>query len=119
MSKTIFIVDDNAFMQIKLKSVIKQIGGYEILGTASDGIEALHFLENEEPDIITLDLTMPNMDGLEFLEKFKSLNKKSKVVVVSAVGHETNVMKAIKLGAMDFIKKPYDLPRLEATLKRL
>ncbi len=118
MAKKIFIVDDALFMREMLKKILEK-NGFEIVGTASNGYEALEALQEVTPEVVTLDLTMPGMDGLEFL---KEINKKGfsyKVVVVSAVAQEYNVKTAIELGAVNFIRKPYDVKNVIEVLAKL
>lgn len=118
MAKKIVIVDDALFMRESLKKILEK-NEFEVIGVASNGIEAIKLLENVTPEVVTLDLTMPGMDGLQFLETIKGTGYKYKVVVVSAVAQEYNVTRAIELGASDFIRKPYEIDKVISVLRRL
>ena len=103
----IMIVDDSRTMRKMLAGAFKE-AGHEIVGDAGNGEEALKLLETVKPDLITLDITMPVMDGLEALEKIKSSYPDIKVVMVSAAGQKEKVMEALKKGASDFLQKPFE-----------
>ena len=118
MAKKIVIVDDALFMRESLKKIL-ETNGFEVIGTANNGITALELLKEVVPDVITLDLTMPGMDGMQFLETIQKIDHSYKVVVVSAVAQEYNVTRAIELGAVDFIRKPYEVEKVINTLKRI
>ncbi len=118
MAKRVFIVDDALFMREMLKKILIK-NGYDVVGSASNGIEALEMLKNINTDIVTLDLTMPRMDGLQFLEEINKIGFDYKVVVVSAIAQEYNVRTAISLGASDFIQKPYEIANILSVLERL
>lgn len=118
MAKTVVIVDDALFMRESLKKILLK-NEFEVIGSAANGIEALKLLETVTPDVVTLDLTMPGMDGLKFLETIHGTGYKYKIVVVSAVAQEYNIKHAIELGASDFIRKPYDIGNVVSILKRL
>ena len=118
MAKKIFIVDDALFMREMLKKILEK-NGFEIVGSASNGYEALKALEDIEPEVVTLDLTMPGMDGLTFLKEINKRGFSYKVVVVSAVAQEYNVKTAIELGAVNFIRKPYDVKNVVEVLEKL
>ncbi len=118
MAKKIVIVDDALFMRESLKKILEK-NEFEVIGTAANGNEAIKLLNTVTPDVVTLDLTMPGMDGLQFLEAIKGTGYKYKIVVVSAVAQEYNVTRAIELGACDFIRKPYDVSKVVSVLKKL
>ncbi len=118
MKYKVFIIDDMLFMRYSLKKMIDSIGEYEIIGEAENGRDALIKLSTLKPDIITLDLTMPEMDGIEFLENYKNTNN-SKIVIVTALGQEYKLKKAVELGAADYIIKPYDLKKIKEKFYKL
>lgn len=103
------VVDDSAFMVKNLKRMLESFDA-EVIATAEDGTEAVEIVENKagELDFITLDITMPEMDGLEALEKIKELAPDIKVVMVSAMGQEDTVKKSVMKGAEHFIVKPFE-----------
>ena len=118
MAKRIMIVDDAAFMRMMLKNILTK-GGYEIADEASDGQQAVEKYAAAEPDLTIMDITMPNMDGIEALKKIKQINAGAKVIMCSAMGQEAMVVEAIKAGAMDFIVKPFQGDRLLAAISRV
>lgn len=118
MAKKIVIVDDALFMRESLKKILEK-NEFEVIGTAANGIEAIKLLKEVSPEVVTLDLTMPGMDGLQFLEEIRGTEYSYKIVVVSAVAQEYNVTRAIELGASDFIRKPYDVDKVVSVLRRL
>jgi Response regulator containing CheY-like receiver, AAA-type ATPase, and DNA-binding domains len=112
------IVDDAAFMRMMLKNILTK-GGYEICDEAQDGVQAVEKFVTNSPDLTIMDITMPNMDGIEALKKIKEINTGAKIVMCSAMGQEAMVVEAIKSGAMDFIVKPFQGDRLLAAIARV
>ena len=112
------IVDDAAFMRATLKDVIAK-GGYEVVAEAVNGLEAIDKYKTHKPDIVTLDITMPEMDGLEALQKLIEVDEGARVIMCSAIGQQANVVEAIKLGAKDFIVKPFQADRVLQALERV
>ncbi len=117
MSK-ILIVDDAAFMRMMVKDNLKK-AGYTDFIEASNGEEAVAAFNENAPDLVLLDITMPIMDGIQTLGAIKSANPSAKVVMCSAMGQEAMVVEAIKLGALDFIVKPFKPDRLVQTVKNI
>lgn len=111
----VLIVDDAAFIRLQLKNLLMQ-NDFEVVGEAENGKVALEKIRELNPDIITLDITMPEMDGIECMEEIKKMNYNPTVIMVSAMGQETFVQKAIMNGAKGFIVKPY---KPEAVIKQL
>ncbi len=114
MSK-IMLVDDAAFMRMMVKKALTA-NGYSNFVEAQDGTEAVQKYEEEKPDIVIMDITMPNMDGLQALKKIRELDPNAKVVMCTAMGQESMVVDAIKSGARDFIVKPFDEQRVVQTV---
>ncbi len=114
---TILIVDDSRTMRKMLAGSLKN-AGLEVIGNAGNGIEALQFLETNTPDLVTLDITMPEMDGMEALKQIREKYPDQKVIMVSAAGQKDKIMEALKLGAVDFIQKPYDPDVAIETIKK-
>ena len=102
---TLLIVDDAAFMRLNLKNILKD--KYEIIGEAENGIEAVEMYEELDPDYVTMDITMPEMDGLEAIKAIMDIDPDAKIVVCSAMGQQKMVIQAIDAGAKDFIVKPF------------
>ncbi|PTQ52658.1 MAG: Chemotaxis regulator - transmits chemoreceptor signals to flagelllar motor components CheY [Brockia lithotrophica] len=119
MSKRILVVDDAAFMRMMLKDILKR-GGYEVVGEAANGVEAVALYRELRPDLVTMDITMPEMDGIAALKQIRTLDPEAKVIMVSAMGQQAMVIEAIQSGARDFIVKPFQAERvLEAVRKVL
>ena len=106
MSKGILIVDDAAFMRMMLKDVLTK-NGFEVIGEAENGKVAIEKYRELQPDLVTMDITMPEMDGIRALKEIKAIDPNAKVVMISALGQEPHIKEAIKLGAKYFIVKPF------------
>ena len=112
----IMIVDDAAFMRMMIKDNLKK-AGYTDFIEAGDGEDAVNKYMENKPDLVLLDITMPIKDGIQALTAIKKSNPAAKVVMCSAMGQEGMVVEAIKLGALDFIVKPFKPDRLIQTVK--
>jgi two-component system chemotaxis response regulator CheY len=106
MSKRILIVDDAAFMRAVLKNFFVN-NGFEVVGEAENGKEAIQKYKEKLPDLITMDITMPEMDGIEAVKAIKKKAPDAKIVMCSAMGQSAMVVEAIQAGATDFIVKPF------------
>ena len=111
MAKKILLVDDAAFMRMMIKDVLSK-NGYSDLFEAGDGQEAVQQYSEIKPDLVIMDITMPNKDGLEALKEIKGMDSGAKVIMCSAMGQEGMVVDAIKSGAKDFIVKPFKADRI-------
>ncbi|MFV9509848.1 response regulator [Tepidibacillus sp. LV47] len=119
MGKKILVVDDAAFMRMMIKEILTK-NGFEVIGEASDGIQAVEKYNELRPDLVTLDITMPEMDGITALREIKKIDPNAKVIMCSAMGQQAMVIDAIQAGAKDFIVKPFQSDRvLEAITKAL
>ena len=119
MSKRILIVDDAALMRMMIKDILVK-NGFEVVGEAQDGVEAVEKYAELKPDLVTLDITMPEKDGLTALKEILSSDSDAKVIMCSAMGQQSMVIDAIQAGAKDFIVKPFQADRvLEAINKVL
>ena len=114
----IMVVDDAAFMRMMVKNALAQ-GGYTDVCEASDGNEAVQMYTEQQPQLVLMDITMPNMDGLEALKKIREIDGNSQVVMCSAMGQESMVIEAIKAGAKDFIVKPFQADRVLEAIKKI
>lgn len=114
----ILLVDDAAFMRMMLKTTLTQ-AGYTDIYEAEDGAKAVEKYQEIQPDLVFMDITMPNKDGLEALKEIKGGNPGATIVMCSAMGQETMVMDAIKSGAKDFIVKPFKPERILSTVKKI
>lgn len=117
--KKILIVDDAAFMRMMLKDILTK-SGFEVCGEADNGDEAIQQYKNLKPDLVTLDITMPQKDGLEALKEIRNIDKDAKIIMCSAMGQQGMVLESIQNGAIDFIVKPFKAERvLEAISKAI
>ena len=110
MSK-ILVVDDAAFMRMMVKDALTKNGFTDVI-EAADGSIACSLFESEKPDLVIMDITMPNKTGIEALRDIKAADAGAKVIMCSAMGQEAMVVEAIKLGALDFIVKPFKPDRI-------
>lgn len=111
------IVDDAAVMRLRLREILEP--KYKIIGEAGDGQQALEIYLREKPDFITLDITMPKVDGLATLGLILATDPQARVVIVSAVGQKSIVFEALGKGAKDFIVKPFEKERVLKSIDRL
>ena len=118
MSKKIMVVDDAAFMRMTIKTSLTKAGYTEIV-EAPDGAQAVELYDKEHPDLVIMDITMPNMDGIQALKDIKGKDAAAKVVMCSAMGQEAMVVEAIQLGALDFIVKPFKTDRILQTVGKI
>ncbi|MCL1866977.1 MAG: response regulator [Oscillospiraceae bacterium] len=118
MDKKILLVDDAAFMRMLIKDTLTK-AGYTSIIEAADGDIACQMYESDKPDLVVMDITMPNKTGIEALAEIKSKNPAAKVIMCSAMGQEAMVVEAIKLGALDFIVKPFKPDRILQTVGKI
>lgn len=119
MANRILIVDDAAFMRMMIRDILTK-NGFEVVGEAQDGAQAIEKYKELRPDLITMDITMPEMDGIAALKEIKKLDPNAKVIMCSAMGQQAMVIDAIQAGAKDFIVKPFQSDRvIEAINKTL
>ncbi|WP_238898877.1 response regulator [Clostridium sp. YIM B02500] len=104
--KRVLVVDDAEFMRLALKSILQNCG-FEIIGEADTGIKAVKLYNLLKPDIVTMDLTMPELGGVEAIKIIKSIDANAKIIVISSLSHEIQVKEAMLAGAISFIVKPF------------
>jgi len=114
----VLIVDDAAFMRISIKNMLTK-NGYDVVGEAENGLIGVEMYKELQPDIVTMDITMPEMSGLDALKEIMRIDPQSKVVMVSAMGQEAMVREAIVSGAKGFIVKPFKEEGIIAAIKKL
>ena len=115
----VLVVDDAAFMRKMVSDALTK-GGHEVVGEAGNGAEAVARFQELKPELTTLDITMPEKDGLTALKEIIDLDPSARVVMCSALGQESKVLESIKIGAKDFVVKPFQPDRvLEAIGKAL
>ncbi|GEL08445.1 response regulator [Salisediminibacterium halotolerans] len=113
----LLITDDAAFMRMTLKNMVTA-AGYEVVAEAENGAQAIELYNEHQPDLVTMDITMPEMNGIEALEKIKETDPSAKIVMCSAMGQQNMVVDAIQKGAADFIVKPFDENRIKEALDK-
>jgi len=119
MSKRVLIVDDAAFMRMMIKDILTK-NGYEVVGEADNGAKAIEKYQELEPNLVTMDITMPVMDGITAVKEIKKMNPAARIIMCSAMGQQAMVVDAIKAGARDFVVKPFQPDRVvEAVRKAL
>lgn len=120
MKKTTFVITDDAiFMRTLLRKIIEQNEEYEVLGEASNGLEAIEAAKKYQPGILTLDITMPEMDGIQAVKEILKASPKTRIIMVSAMGQQSMVIEAIKQGAKDFVVKPFDKSRVYQSIRNV
>ena len=118
MGKRILITDDTAFMRMTLRNVLEK-NGYEVVGEAEDGLQAVEMYSSVNPDLVTMDITMPKMDGIEAIKRIMQKDPDAKIIVVSAMGQKALVIEALNSGAKDFIVKPFQPDRCVEALQKV
>jgi len=119
MGKRILVVDDAAFMRMMLSDHLTK-AGFEVIGHAENGAVAVTKYKELRPDMVTMDITMPEMDGIQAVKEIKKFDPTARIVMCSAMGQQHMVMEAIQAGARDFIVKPFDVARVvQAVTKAL
>jgi two-component system chemotaxis response regulator CheY len=118
MAKKILLVDDAAFMRKMIKDTLSK-NGYTDLFEAEDGVDAVEKYGEINPDLVIMDITMPNMDGLEALKAIRAKDANASIVMCSAMGQESMVMDAVRSGAKDFIVKPFKPDRVLKTVSSI
>lgn len=118
MSKTILVVDDTAFVRESLTALLAQ-AGYRVVGQASNGVAAIELAESLSPDLITMDIAMPEMSGLEAAKKILNYRPDAKIVMISGMDQEHLMMEAINAGVRDYIVKPFDSNSVVKTIEKV
>lgn len=117
MAKNILVCDDAAFMRMMIKDILTK-NGYNIAGEAENGAKAVEKYAELKPDLVLMDITMPEMDGIQALKKIKAADANASVIMCSAMGQQAMVIESIQSGAKDFIVKPFQADRvIEAVQK--
>ncbi len=114
----VLVVDDAVFMSMTIRKMIEP-EGYEVAGEAGNGVEAVQRYMDIQPDVVLLDITMPEMNGIDALKRIKEFDPKAKVIMCSAMGQQVMVAQAIQSGAKDFVVKPFEKDRVLAAIKRV
>ncbi len=115
---SILIVDDQPAFREGLRRILEEEEDFDIVDTAADGVEAVNLAKKLKPDVVIMDITMPRMDGLNALKAIKQIDPLARVIVCSALGQQKLIIDAIKMGAKDFIVKPFEPDRLSAAIQK-
>lgn len=118
MVNSILVVDHTGFMRLMLKDILESIG-FKVVAEATNGKEAVEQYKRYMPDLVTMDITMPEMDGIAALAEIKRIDPKAKIIMCSAMGQQATVLKAIQFGAKDFLVKPIQKERVCEAVARL
>lgn len=118
MAKNILICDDAAFMRMMIKDILTK-NGYNVVGEAENGLKAVEKYTETKPDLVLMDITMPEMDGIQALKKIKELDSGATVIMCSAMGQQAMVIESIQAGAKDFIVKPFQADRVLEAVKKV
>ena len=118
MAKNILICDDAAFMRMMIKYILTK-NGYNVAGEAENGLKAVEKYNETKPDLVLMDITMPEMDGIQALKQIKSADPSASVIMCSAMGQQAMVIEAIQSGAKDFIVKPFQAERVLEAVKKV
>lgn len=111
MIKRILITDDADFMRATLRRILTE-NGYEVVGEAENGCEAVDLYHQLQPDLVTMDITMPEMDGIQALKAIRFADPAAKVVMCTAIGQKTMIQAAMQAGAIEFLVKPFQADRV-------
>ena len=117
MAVRVLVVDDAAFMRMMVKDILTK-NGYEVVGEAENGMKALEKYQELKPDLTTMDITMPEMDGISAVKEIKKVDPNAKIVMCSAMGQQAMVIESIQSGARDFIVKPFQPDRVLEAVKK-
>jgi len=118
MGKRILVADDAAFMRMMLKDILVK-NGYEIAGEAENGLRAVEKYKELQPDLVIMDITMPEMDGIQAVREIRKINPDAKIMMCSAMGQQAMVIESIQAGARDFIVKPFQADRVIESVKKI
>lgn len=114
----ILITDDAAFMRMQLKNIFESLG-HEVVGEAENGQVAIDLYDELQPDLVTMDITMPEMNGVEAVKGIKKNHPNATIIMCSAMGQQQMVLEAIQAGAKDFIVKPFDQERIKQAIEKI
>lgn len=118
MSKKVLIVDDAAFMRMMIRDILTK-NGYEVTGEAENGAKAIEKYRELIPDLVIMDITMPEVDGIQAVREIKKIDSDSKIIMCSAMGQQSMVIDSIQAGARDFIVKPFQPDRVIEAVRKV
>ncbi|CAH2214012.1 response regulator [Tepidibacter aestuarii] len=118
MSKSILLVDDAAFMRMMIKDILVK-NGYDVVGEAENGLKAVEKYKELTPSLVIMDITMPELDGIQAVKEIKKIDGSASIIMCSAMGQQGMVIEAIQSGAKDFIVKPFQADRVLEAVKKV
>ena len=118
MANGILLVDDASFMRMMIKDILTK-NGFNVLGEAENGLKAVEKYKELDPDLVIMDITMPEMDGIQAVKEIKKINGNARIIMCSAMGQQAMVIEAIQAGAKDFIVKPFQPDRVVEAVKKV
>ncbi|HEX3047307.1 MAG TPA: response regulator [Bacillota bacterium] len=118
MGNKVLVVDDAAFMRMMIKDILRK-GGYEVIGEAEDGARAIERFKELHPDLVTMDITMPDMDGITAVKEIRKIDPNAMIIMCSAMGQQAMVIDAIQAGARDFVVKPFQPERVIEAVRKV
>lgn len=118
MATRVLVVDDAKFMRHMIKNLLSELG-CEVIGEASDGEEACSKYDELSPDVVTMDVVMPNVGGIEALKRIRDKHDTAKIVMITAIDQREPLMEALKAGAVDYIVKPFEKDRVKEAMQRV
>jgi len=118
MAKRILVTDDALFMRVTLKNILTK-GGYEVVGEASNGRESVELYHQTKPDLVTMDITMPEMDGITAVREIRKKYPDANIIMCTAMGQKNMVMEAVSAGAKDFIVKPFQPEKVLDAIQKI
>lgn len=116
--KTVLIADDAVFMRMMLKDILTK-SGWTVTGEAENGEEAVHMFSRLKPDLVLIDILMPFKDGLQAAQEIINFEPNAKIIMISAFGQEAQLKKAVEIGTLDFIKKPFSPEKVKETINKV
>lgn len=118
MANTVLIVDDAAFMRMMIKDILTK-NGYDVVGEAENGQKAIEKYKELKPELVIMDITMPEVDGIQAVKEIKGFDAAAKIIMCSAMGQQAMVIESIQAGAKDFIVKPFQADRVVEAVKKV
>lgn len=118
MGNRVLVVDDAAFMRMMIKDILRR-GGYQVIGEAEDGVRSVEKYRELKPDLVTMDITMPEMDGITAVREIRKIDPHALIIMCSAMGQQAMVIDAIQAGARDFIVKPFQPDRVLEAIRKV
>lgn len=116
---TLVIIDDATFMRSMIKRIISGNDDFDVIGEGENGIEAIELAKKLKPDLMTLDVTMPKMDGIDSIKGILKASPKTRILMISAMGQQSMMIEAVKAGAKDFIVKPFEESKIIEVLNNI